>query len=69
MYTKRVTGKATDVYALLAGVNLDFCSHRSLKNDCNRVVDTSAVNLSWSSFEKPDMLLEEKRKHAIFKHN
>ena len=37
---------ATDVYALLAGVNLDFCSHRSLNNDCNRVVDTSAVNLS-----------------------
>ena len=45
MYTKRVTGEATDVYALLAGVNLDFCSHRSLNDDCNRVVDTSAVNL------------------------
>ena len=45
MYTKSVTGEATDVYALLAGVNLDFCSHRSLNTDCNRVVDTSAVSL------------------------
>lgn len=29
MYTKRVTGEVTDVYALSAGVNLDFCSHHS----------------------------------------
>ena len=45
MYTKRVTGEAKHVYALFAGLNLDFCSHRSLNNDCDRVVDTSAVNL------------------------
>lgn len=29
------------VYALSAGVNLDFCSHTSLNTDCNRVVDTN----------------------------
>ena len=45
MYTKRVTGEGTDVYVLLAGVNLVFGSHRSLNTDYNRVVDTSAVNL------------------------
>ena len=65
MYTKRVTGKATDVYALLAGVDLDFCSHRSLKNDCNRVVDTSAVNL----LKSPICCLKKKESRQFFKHN